>query len=503
MAKLLNRRRFLLASGAAAAASSLPLRASAQAASVRQWDMTADVVVAGSGAAGSSAAIEARNAGNEVMVLEKLPKLGGSSAMSGGVIYMGGGTPLQKACGFDDSPQAMYDYIVAAGRQHPHLDKVQRYCEQSVEHFHWCVAMGIPYKNTFTKDKGLPGTDDSLYYSGNELAYPLRDIVKPVPRGHVPGVPGWTGGRTVMAALIASARKAGVNYLTEVSCERLLQESDGRVSGLQVEINGEKKNIRARKGVVLACGGFIHNREMVKRYAPELYNCSVPWGNIGDLGMGIQMGIGAGAAALRMDQGFSIMPLYQPDHVLKGIAVNRVAQRFVAEESYHAVLGDEIAFNQGGKAWLITDAESQYGYDDYRVKVAASADSITELEQRIGFPAGALQHTLSYYNQHAKTGSDPLFHKDKAYLKVLDKPPYFAYDLSVETAFFPAHTFGGLHTSVNGEVMDAWGEAIPGLYAAGRTSSGLPTSPYIASGISLGDCSFFGRLAGQAVGAVA
>ena len=86
---------------------------------------------------------------------------------------------------------------------------------------------------------------------------------------------------------------------------------------------------------------------------------------------------------------------------------------------------------------------------------------------------------------------------------MVDKPPYFAYDLSVETAFFPAHTFGGLHTSVNGEVMDAWGEAIPGLYAAGRTSSGLPTSPYIASGISLGDCSFFGRLAGQAVGAVA
>jgi 3-oxo-5alpha-steroid 4-dehydrogenase len=501
MAKALNRRNFLLASGVAATATALPVRASEQASDIRHWDTVVDVLVAGSGAAGSSAAIEARKTGNDVLVLEKLLKLGGSSAMSGGVIYMGGGTPLQKACGFDDSPEAMYQYIVSAGRQHPHLDKVQRYCEQSVEHFNWCVEMGIPYKNSFTKEKGLPGTDDSLYYSGNELAYPIRDIVKPVPRGHVPGVPGWTGGRTVMAALISSAKKLGVKYLTEVSCERLIKEADGRVSGLRVEINGQVKNIRARKGVVLACGGFIHNREMVKRYAPELYNCSVPWGNIGDLGMGIQMGIGAGAAALRKDQGFSIMPLYQPAQVLKGISVNRSAQRFVAEESYHAVLGDEIAYNQGGQAWLISDSESQYGYDDYRVKVVAEAGSISELEQKLGFPVGGLAHTLNYYNQHAKTGTDPLFHKDKAYLKVLDKPPYFAYDLGVETAFFPAHTFGGLHTSVQGEVMDAWGEAIPGLYAAGRTSSGLPTSPYIASGISVGDCTFFGRLAGQTVGA--
>jgi 3-oxo-5alpha-steroid 4-dehydrogenase len=304
-----------------------------------------------------------------------------------------------------------------------------------------------------------------------------------------------------MAALLKSARKQGVNYLAGVSCERLIQESDGRVIGLRAEIDGVVKTIRARKGVVLACGGFIHNREMVKLYAPELYNCSVPWGNMSDLGMGIQMGIGAGAAALRMDQGFTIMPLYQPDHVLKGIAVNRSAQRFVAEESYHAVLGDEIAFNQGGKAWLITDVECQYGYDDYRVKVAAKADTIAGLEQAIGFPKGALAHTLSYYNQHARTASDPLFHKDKAYLKALDKPPFFAYDLSVENAFVAAHTFGGLHTAVTGEVRDAWGEAIAGLYAAGRTSSGLPTSPYIASGISVGDCTFFGRLAGQAAGA--
>ncbi len=499
MSRALSRRRFLMATAAATVAA-VPSRASELASDIRHWDMTVDVLIAGSGAAGTSAAIEARQLGNEVLVLEKLLKLGGSSAMSGGVIYMGGGTPLQKACGFEDTPEAMYDFIVAAGRQHPHLDKVQLYCEQSVEHFHWCVAMGIPYKHTFTDGKGLPGTDDSLYYSGNELTYPLREIARPAPRGHVPGVSGWTGGRTVMAALIAAAKKRGIKYLTQLSCERLIQQADGRVSGLLVTINGEQKAIRARKGVVLACGGFIHNREMVKQYAPELYNCSVPWGNMADLGMGIQMGIGAGAAAIRMDQGFSIMPLYQPTQVLNGIVVNQQAQRFVAEESYHGVLGYEIAYNQKGQAWLITDANSQYGYDDYRVKAVAQADTIDALAQQLDFPEGALQHSTSYFNRHAAAGEDPLFHKAKAYLKPLTAPPFFAYDLGVSSAFFPAHTFGGLHSSVNGEVMDAWGQPIAGLYAAGRTTSGLPTSPYIASGISVGDCTFFGRRAGRHVG---
>lgn len=498
----LNRRHFLSTVAGAAASTTLPAIATQASSEVRHWDMVADVVIAGSGAAGTCAAIEAREQGNDVLVLEKLLKLGGSSAMSGGVIYLGGGTPVQKACGFDDTVEAMYDFIVAAGRKHPHLDKIQRYCEQSVEHFHWLVKMGVPYKASFSKAKGLPGTDDSLYYSGNELAWPHRDMAKPVPRGHVPSELGWTGGRRLMQALIPSAKKLGVNYLSEVSCERLLQESDGRISGLVLTINGDRKTVRARKGVVLACGGFIHNREMVKLYAPELYDCSVPWGNAGDFGMGIQMGIGAGAAAVRMDQGFAILPLYQPDHVLKGIVVNQSGQRFVAEESYHAVLGNEIAYHQKGVAYLITDSENQYGYEDYRVKVLHSAPSIAELEQKIGLPTGSLQHTIAYYNEHARKGRDPLFQKDVNFLAEITQGPFFAYDLSVDKAFFPSHTFGGLHTLPTGEVLNGWGEVIPGLYAAGRTTSGLPSSPYIASGISVGDCTFFGRQAGKTVGAV-
>lgn len=484
-----------LAAGSLAVAGCGP-REAITASEVKSWDIETDVLIAGSGAAGISAAIEARRAGAEVLVLEKLTKLGGSSAMSGGVIYCGGGNALQKALGFEDTVEDMYNFIAAAGSIHPHLDKVEKYCEESVAHFDWLVENGVPFKEKYSSAKGIPFDDSSLYFSGTEEAYPYREIAKPVPRGVVAGVPGINGGRRLMEALIPSAQKQGAKTQGGVSCERLVRESDGRVTGLIADINGERKAIRARRGVVLACGGFIHNREMVKLYAPELYDCSVPWGNAGDLGMGIQMGIGVGASALRMHHGFAVLALYQPDSILKGIAVNQTGQRFISEEVYHGVLGNEIAFHQKGQAYFIADADSAYKQPRDSVLTAATASTIEELEQKIGVAKDSLVQTVNYYNKNAAKRQDPLFEKSSKYLAPIIKPPFVAYDLSVKSAFVSVHTFGGLHTRPSGQVVDTFGDNIDGLYAAGRTSSGLPTAPYIASGISVGDCTFFGRQAG-------
>lgn len=481
----------LAATPVASMASTLP------SASVKSWYTSVDVLVVGSGVAGTSAAIEAAAAGASVLVLEMLPKLGGSSAMSGGVVYCGGGTALQKACGIDDSVEAMASYLTTASGAYAQKDKIDLYCRHSPEHFDWLVKQGVHYEPSFTRMKGLPGTPDSLYYSGSEQAQPFASLTPPAPRGHVPGFSGWTGGRSLMEALIPAAQRAGAKYLTGVSCQRLIVESDGRVAGLQVEVEGGQRQLRARKGVVLAAGGFIHNRDMLSIHAPELARCSVPWGNMGDQGMGIQMGISAGAATAQMHHGFAIMPLYLPDHVLKGIVVNSRAQRFIGEDHYHAFLGHEIAYHQQGRAWLITDKTSQYGYDDYRVEAVAQANSIAELEQQLKLPPRALTDTVSYYNRYAAKGRDPLFGKIADYLSPLRQAPFVAYDLSVDKAFFPAHTFGGLRTNVDSQVLNGWGEAIPGLYAAGRTSAGLPVAPYVASGISVGDGSYFGRRAGR------
>ena len=492
-----NRRQLLGALGAGAAVG-LSLPSAAQpASSVRRWDVEVDVLVVGSGAAGISAAIEASHLRASVMVLESLSQYGGSSALSGGVVYAGGGTALQKSLGVEDSVEAMYDFLALAGGPHPPLDKIQAYCEASPAHFDWLVAQGIPYGEKFTESKGLPMGDESLYFSGTELAWPARELATPAPRGHVPAVPGMTGGRRLMESLLKRAESLGVKLRASVSARRLIRESDGRVIGLVADSKGESINIKARAGVILAAGGFVHNRDMLRRYAPQLYDCSVPWGGMGDQGDGINLGITVGAAAQRMHQGFAIAPIYPPENVLSGILVNGSGQRFISEESYHGVLGDAIAYHQQGRAWLVTDQESTFaGLVDNFLPVA-SASTIGDIAEQLRLPKGALQNTVAYYNRFAASGQDPMFRKSTKYLRPLQGPPYTAWDLSVGNAFFAAHTFGGLQTTVDGCVQDGFSEPIPGLYAAGRNTAGLPTAPYLASGLSVGDCTFFGRLAGR------
>ncbi|HKY89830.1 MAG TPA: FAD-dependent oxidoreductase [Nevskiaceae bacterium] len=494
-----NRRSLLKALGLAGAACAVDAAAATPAPrkDVRRWDRQADVVIVGTGAAGISAAIEVRRAGGHVEVLESVHVPGGSSSISGGVCYLGGGTPLQKALGFDDTTDAMIGYMLAASGPSAPVEKIRLYCEGSLEHFDWLVANGVVYAQKFSPEKEITIPDGSLYYCGSEKTWPYRDQFRPAPRGHVPPSQHLTGGRVLMAALLASAAKLGVEPRLEHRARRLVVESDGRVSGVLVEAGGRTIAIGAKRGVLLSAGGFIHNAAMVKRYAPELAACTTPWGRAGDLGDGILMGMAAGGAINRMHEGFIITPMYPPESILKGIAVNRAGLRFHPEDSYYGMIGHAIAFRQEGVAFMITDADSAYAWKDERLPIAAKADTIAALEKALQMPEGALVGSVDYYNTHARKGEDPLFHKAREFVAPLAKAPFTAYDLSVGKAFTPAHTFGGLQTSIDAQVLNAWGDPIPGLYAAGRTSAGLPVAPYIGSGVSIGDGTFFGRRAGR------
>jgi 3-oxo-5alpha-steroid 4-dehydrogenase len=355
----------------------------------------------------------------------------------------------------------------------------------------------VQYAQKFSDEKEISIPDGSLYFSGSERVWPYRETIRPAPRGHVPPSPHLIGGRDLMAALTASALKLGATLKVRVSAERLIVETDGSVSGAIVEENGQRLNIRARKGVVLAAGGFIHNRAMLELFAPELAACSAPWGRAGDLGIGIRMGMAAGGAVLRMNQGFVIIPIYPPETIVRGIMVNERGQRFVPEDGYYGLLGHEIAFHQNGRAWLIADHDIAFGWDDFRLPVAATAPTIAELEGKLRMPAGALVQSVDYYNAHASRGDDPLLHKAEKYNVPLRAAPFTAYDLTLQNVFAPVHTFGGLHTNIDAQVIDAFGDVIPGLYAAGRTSAGIPVGPYIGSGVSVGDASYFGRRGGR------
>lgn len=159
-------------------------------------------------------------------------------------------------------------------------------------------------------------------------------------------------------------------------------------------------------------------------FLAELARCQTPWGRAGDLGIGIRMGMGVGSTVLRMHHGFVVTPMYPPESILKGIAVNARGQRFCAEDAYYGVIGHKIAYKQGGRAWMVVDQASAYGWKDFRLPVAAQGESIETIEHQLGMPAGALMQTVAYYNRHAANGTDPLLHKAAEFVAPLRQAPF-------------------------------------------------------------------------------
>jgi 3-oxo-5alpha-steroid 4-dehydrogenase len=156
-------------------------------------------------------------------------------------------------------------------------------------------------------------------------------------------------------------------------------------------------------------------------------------------------------------------------------------------------VGQTALVHQFGEAYLIVD-EEHYAPNWLNIPAKWVCETVEELESEIGLPAGSLRATLDYFNEHAERGEDPLFHKRAPVLTPL-KPHLAAFDMRASKFIYAPFTLGGLHTRTDGAVLDLDGQPIPGLYAAGRTTSGVAAQGY-CSGLSLGDSTFFGRLAG-------
>jgi succinate dehydrogenase/fumarate reductase flavoprotein subunit len=472
-------------------------------ATVDAWYADTDVLIVGGGGAGICAAIEAADAGARVIVVEAASEPGGSTAMAGGLIYMGGGTPTQLACGFADNIEEMHNYLMQASGPDADPDKVRLYCDRSLEHYQWLTRQGVVFKPEYYPHKHTNTPNEAaLMITGNEEAWPYSNHARPAPRGHKPQIKGDHGGIPLMKTLLQCAADRGVRILCEARALATIKQED-EVVGLAVRIDMQVKYIRARRGVVLAAGGFIMNREMVDTYAPRLAQGNYPNGNPNDTGEGIRIGLAAGGAAINMHEGFICTPFYPPHQFLEAIIVDETGRRFINEDVYHGRLGSAILDRPDGRYYLIIDSRHfevlerppMGGYP-----VAGTGDSAGELEVELHLPPGALAATLDSYNRHAAVAEDPLFHKHAKYLTPLDRPPYAAYDLSVgQGAIFATMTFGGLDTLPTGEVLSADRTVIPGLYAAGRNSAGLPRcAAGYSSGMSIGDATFFGRLAGLA-----
>jgi 3-oxo-5alpha-steroid 4-dehydrogenase len=464
---------------------------------VARWNGEADLVVVGLGMAGACAAMEGADARSEVLVLERAGGGGGTSANSGGLIYLGGGTPVQKAAGFDDSPDEMFKFLMAISAPGPNEAKTRQFCDGSVEHFHWLEAKGVPFKRSFHPEPGLePRTDDCLVYTGGEDAAPWSRVARPAPRGHKPQVRG-KAGPFLMQRMLAAVAEHPVRVETDVRAERLVVAGDGRIVGVAARRAGGDYFARARRGVVLAAGGFIFDDAMLRLYAPALASCSDRNGTPGDDGRGIRMGQAAGGVALRMHLGEVALPYTIPARLARGIYVNARAQRFINEDTYYGHVGMEALFHQAGRVWLLHDATT-YSRGLLGAEPSEVGESIAEIEAEAGFPAGALEATVAYYNAHAARGADPLFGKRRESLVPLCEPPFALIDCTVANGRYATFTIGGLHTGERAEVLDAGGAAVPGLFAAGRTAALFCGEGYPGSGISLADASFYGRVAARA-----
>jgi len=472
---------------------------------VSSWDRETDVVVVGYGSAGACAATEAAETGAETLVLERGWRGGGTSAESTGQIYMGGGTPLQKACGFDDDPDEMAKYLVASCGPGADEDKIRLFSDRSVEHYHWLTSRGVPFDADFVpyEISTMPELGKSLTYTGSERAWPFRDIAKPAPRGHNVQKDGAASGEFLMQILIEAGARAGVTVQPNTSSEALVVEDDGRVVGVVSQVDGREQLVRARRGVVLSSGGFVQNEEMVRWHAPELQRCGRPIAAAtSDDGSGIRMGVAAGGEAIRMGSACIVLGFaYGNRKNIRGILVNGQGQRYINEDVYQSLHGEISLLRQDGEVYLIVD-DSLYEpnptepeYEGTTYPLLAVGETPSELEHEIGLPSGSLAQTIATYNEHAARGEDPYFHKEACWLQPLDQPPYAAIDLRVGSGPYSIFTLGGLRTNIDQAVLDAQGGVVPGLYAAGRTASGIPAQGY-NSGLSLGDCTFSGRVAG-------
>ncbi|MEU0540498.1 FAD-dependent oxidoreductase [Nocardia sp. NPDC005978] len=486
---------------------------------VGDYDIETEVLVVGYGAAGASAAFEAARAAARVLVLDRSGGPGGASAMSGGEIYLGGGTPIQRACGFEDTPEAMAAFLTAALGAGADAAKIEAYCAGSVEHFGWLVDRGVPFKPTlWDSPTWVPPTDDGLMWLG-ENSWPFTELATPAPRGHRPTANDF-GGKLLMECLTEAAETAGATALFDIHADALIVDDSGVVVGVTARRYGREVRIRAHRGVVLTTGGFVDNDRMLAAHAPELLgHTKVSAGT--DDGSGIRMAQALGAAVRHMSAGQVGMSLI-PGLAARGMVVNARGQRFMNEDTYPGRIGQAALYrqNMGGSwaggdtaVWVIVDEEGFEAVPEsqrWGVRPHQVAETPAELEELTGLPAGSLTDAIRRYNEFAERGADLDHHKAVRWLRPLTAP--FA-AIDVKAGVRPpaesgnrkgtgasVFTLGGLHTDLDGHVLDLDGAPIPGLYAAGRAANGLHGFGYI-SGTSLGDGTFFGRRAGVSAAA--
>ncbi|MEO9013888.1 MAG: FAD-binding protein [Terrimesophilobacter sp.] len=519
---------------------------------------TTDIVVVGFGAAGASAAITAREMGADVIALDR-GNGGGATAISGGIIYAGAGTSVQKQAGVEDSVEQMLDYLRMEVGDTTDPDTLERFVRTSPELIDWLQHHGVPFDSTVCPYKtSFPNNRYYLYFSGSENAGAFRSQTPPVQRGHRVKGRG-TSGKHLYAPLARSAQSLGVRFRPHTAVTKLLQDSDGRVTGVEAMTMAhapwpirrlyaaltavsvkpgvyypplrelmdrriaalERRYARpvrivARSGVILCAGGFFANPEWRERYAPE-FTHGLPLGTSGDDGSGIALAESVGAVADRMDDISVWRFITPPSAFVSSMVVDDKGQRILDESRYGAALGQAMVKHHGGKGWILADATlmAQAKRQLFTQTLwfqraqgaalmfagAAHGRTLADVARAAGIDPQGLAATVKAHNDAIDSASADPAGKPAELCHRIERSPFTLMNISVQPNLLyptPMLTLGGIRVAEDtGAVLTAAGTPIPGLYGAGRTALGICSRSYV-SGLSIADCVFAGRRAGSA-----
>jgi fumarate reductase flavoprotein subunit len=448
------------------------------------FEFTVPVLIAGGGACGAAAALAARDAGAEVLVLEQDLTPRGTTSMSQGLICAAG-TKAQAAAGIDDTPDRFFDDILAKTRGETDPVLARTIADRAGACIDWLVERhDVPY--------GL-------------------DIRFRAAYGHsVPRVHGWLGhgGGDVLQLLHARVQASGADVLLGARLTEVFSDDECQVHGVEIERpDGSRERIGCQ-ALVMALGGFAGNASMVGRYMPEAANA---WynGHEGAHGDAMRLGARLGAALADMGsyQGYGMLTDPQgisvPPGVLieGGVMINARGERFVDETLDIAGMVHPVLAQPGGGVWVVFDAaiEGRCAYIPetaqlMELNAAKCADSPAELAHLIGVDPTALEATLAeVVAARAERRTDCMGRRWDA-----DAPPTAPYRaLRVRGAIY--HTQGGLQVDADARVQRLDGSRLPNLFAGGGSARGVSGPSYWGYLPAMGLCAAttLGMIAGS------
>jgi len=552
------------------------------------WDKEVDVVVVGSGAGGLLSALVAAKNHAEVLVVEKDRRWGGTSATSGGGIWIPG-SDQARAAGFEDNLDDAFNYVRALSADNVPDESIRAFVHNAAPMLRWVTAntqvkyTAQPYPDYHAENPGGSTTGYRTHlpemFDGTLLGDDLKTQRMPSPAASMWGFLQWTfaetyqllyrtkGWATQLGINLAkywfdwplrfTSRKdrrltlgnaltgglrhalngAGVPVWLSTPMKELVTDS-GAVVGLVVEKDGKPYRIRARKGVVLAAGGFDKNQQLREAHAPLYRNAYLSGGVTSNTGDALIAGQAIGAKTLNLQSAWAAPVFYVPgedrgrlvtiERALPGcIMVNQSGKRYLNEAASYHIVGQQMArrhaeCGDASPSWMIFDRRYRHLYPmgpvlplmpDWMLPAAVRSvlrkgATIQELATAIGVDPVALSATVAEFNANAATGHDPEFHRgDAAYDKMYGDPrnqpnpclrpltdaPFYAMPI------YPGDigTNGGLLTNARAQVVGEDGTAIRGLYAIGNTAASVMGESYPGAGVTIGPAMTFGYIAAR------